>query len=377
MKQDENILNKNKKTYFITGGGTGGHIYPALAVANELNNNENIDVYYIGNPKNMEFNIVKNNNLNFLPVFINSMPRKINLKCFSFLFLLIISTFQALFYLLKFKPSAIFATGGYVSAPLLIAAILLKQKFIIHDCDAYPGIVSRKFSKFANSVSIAFEDAKNFLNNKNINVNGNPLRKTFFSFSKEEAIKTLGLNPELKTLLIMGGSQGAKSINSLSFNLYEKLLETYNLQIIHQTGLKNYDELIKQLKHSKPKLLENKNLIIKPYFEDMALPLKASDFVISRAGSLSLSEILFCSVPSILIPYPFAAANHQLKNARYLQSNNAAFYIEENEDLTQNILIALEKLITDKTLFQIMQNNAKQLSRSNSLNLIVEQLKNL
>ena len=270
----------NKKTYFITGGGTGGHIYPAVAIADELLTQEDTDkIYYIGNPKNMEYEIVKQKDYQFLPVSTSGMPRKLNLKFIQWGFEMFYAFLKCIKYIKQYKPDAIFGTGGYVSAPALFAATILKVPFVMHDCDAIPGLVTRKLAPFARSISVAFEIEKSFLNNKMCIVNGNPIRQTFFELSKEDALKKLKLENKL-TLCIMGGSQGAKTINDAAVEILKDLSKDFDIQIIFQTGKKNYDEIIKRLNEIYPEYKEDKNIIIAPYFDNTPTVLNASDIAI-------------------------------------------------------------------------------------------------
>ena len=266
-------------TYFVTGGGTGGHIYPALAVADELTN-QGAKVYYVGNKRNMEFELASKKGYKFLHVSISGMPRKLNPKFFFWGIKLIKSVLRSVRYIKKYKPDAIFATGGYVSAPMIFACMITKTPYMMHDCDAMPGLVSRRLSKRAKYVSLAFEKAKQYIPNKKAIVTGNPIRKSFRTMTRAEAIYTMGLDNKL-TLCIMGGSQGAKSINNTVIELLKEFSNELNLQIIFQTGKKNYNDVVEKLQQFYPGYEQDKNIIVKPYFDDMVMVLKASDIVIS------------------------------------------------------------------------------------------------
>ena len=210
----------SKKTYFITGGGTGGHIYPAIAVADELISNPENTVYYVGNPDNLEYGIAEQKGYNFLPVHVKGMPRKLSLHFIFWGIQLCFAILKSLYYLHKYKPDMIFGTGGYVSAPILIAAAITgKVPYMLHDCDMQPGIVTRKLAPKAKCVSLAFEGAKNFINCQYCFVNGNPLRPAFKSLTKSKAKENLGLKPDRPVLCVMGGSQGSKSIDKAFFEI--------------------------------------------------------------------------------------------------------------------------------------------------------------
>lgn len=363
-----------KRTYFISGGGTGGHIYPAVAIAKALLADGTNKVLFIGNKKNLEYKICKENGINFLPVNVNYMPRKIGL---NFIFWAIKTMFASLVccvYILKHKPSAIFATGGYVSAPILIAGSILKIPFMTHDCDAFPGLVSRFFSKYSSATSIAFEEAKKHLKSKNTYFFGNPIREEFFMADKENSRKILELK-DLPTLLIMGGSQGAKTLNIAAIELIEYFKNNENLQIILQTGAKNYDEVLKNVKE---KLAEiPKNIIIAPYFDDLSIPLSASDLVISRAGSLSISEICAIGLPSILVPYPYSAADHQRLNAKIMEEIGASIYIDDSHCSGENLIKSVNEILFDPIKLDPMRIKAKKQSKPDATKNIIEKLKEI
>lgn len=366
---------KKKYTYFITGGGTGGHIYPAIAVAQALKKDETTkDIYYIGNPNNMEYSIAKKNHFKFLPIKVSGMPRKLNISFLKWGIELELANWKALYYLWRFKPDAILGTGGYVSAPALFASNLTKTPYMIHDCDAQPGIVSRFVAPMAKTVSLAFEDSAQNLKAQNVHINGNPIREEFKTLTKEQARNNLNLENKT-TLCIMGGSQGAKSIDNATIGILKNLLEKYNIQIIFQTGAKHYDNTVSQLKEIYPEFEDNKNLLIKPYFDDMVTVLKSSDIAVSRAGSLSLSEICACSIAPILIPYPYAAADHQRKNAKSLLNKDACLYLEDEDTNSENLMQKIEELLSNPEKLHQIQENTGKLAKLDATEKIIEQLK--
>ncbi len=349
--------------YFITGGGTGGHIYPAIAVADFLKDSG--EIFYVGNPRNLEFDIVKQKGYKFLPVRVQGLPRKVDFDLIKWFFLLVISVIHGIYYILKYKPDVIFGTGGYVSAPVLIAAVVLKIPFVMHDCDAQPGLVTRKLSPYASAVSLAFECAQNYVNNENCFITGNPLREGFKTLSKATARKNLGLENKL-TLCIMGGSQGAKSINSASVGILKTLSQKYDMQIILQTGKKKFNMFEEHLAASYPEYNTDKNILVKPYFDDMVSVLKASDIAVSRAGSLSISELCASAIASVFVPYPHAAADHQRKNARFMAEKNAGIYIEDDKITSKILLNTIVELVENPQLLKTLQNNAFKLAKFNS-----------
>ena len=359
--------------FFITGGGTGGHIYPAIAVAESLKDDE---IYYIGNPKNLEFDIVAQKGYKFLGVNVHGMPRKIGFDLVKWMFQLGFAVLKSCYYIKKYKPDAIFGTGGYVSAPSLIAAGLLNVPYMMHDCDAQPGLVTRKLSGKAKCVSVAFECACKYIKNENCHINGNPIREKFKTLTKSDARKNMQLEDKL-TLCIMGGSQGARSINNAAVEVLKSLSKDFDLQIIFQTGKKNYDRVIEQLIMIYPEYEADKNLIIKPYFDDMVTVLKASDIAISRSGSLSISEICASGIAPIFVPYPYAAANHQRKNAKFMVDKNAGIYLEDDEINEKVLYETVSSLIYDKDRLRELQKNSLSLAKFDGTEKIVEQLREI
>ena len=374
----EHINNNDKKhTYFVTGGGTGGHIYPAVAVAFALQKEPDTEkVFYVGNPNNLEKKIAEDKVFDFLDVDISAMPRTVSFDFVKWSFQLLFATAKAAGYIFKYKPSLIFGTGGYVSAPMLFAGVLTGTPIVLHECDAIPGKVSKLLAPYAKFVSIAFESAKDQLKSNNIKFNGNPIREEFSSTDRYHARQVWKLKDRL-TIMVMGGSQGAKKLNSVIVQNLKKLFKKYDIQIIHQTGLKNYDETVKELKKVYPNYTENSQYIIRPYFKKMYLPMLASDIAVSRAGSLSISEICASGLASILIPYPYAAADHQRKNAKEMEELGAALYLDDSECTPEALMEKLEELINDTQKMIALQNNAKKLVRKDATNDIVQQIKEI
>lgn len=375
--------NNKKLTYFITGGGTGGHIYPAVAVAELLLHDEDTkDLYYIGNPNNLEYDIIMKKNIKFLGVNVHGMPRRFGFTFVKWAIQLWIAWLKCCFYIWKYKPDVVFGTGGYVSAPIILACNSFvrgsKKRFtpyMMHDCDAQPGLVTKGLAKHAKIISLAFECARNHIHNNNCVINGNPIRTEFKTLTKENARKRLGLSDKL-TVCVMGGSQGAMSINNATVSILKKL-SSQDIQVIFQTGKKNFERVIEQLIKIYPNYENDKNIIIKPYFDDMVTVLKASDIAISRSGSLSISEIEAAGIAPILIPYPHAAADHQRKNAKFLLEQNAALYIEDREVSENTLAEKLFSLINNQEMLSQIQKNTLSLAKYNAAEMIVTQLKSI
>ncbi|MCM1338605.1 MAG: undecaprenyldiphospho-muramoylpentapeptide beta-N-acetylglucosaminyltransferase [Muribaculaceae bacterium] len=369
---------KTKLSYFVTGGGTGGHIYPAIAVADELLTRETTGkIFYVGNPNNMEADIVSGKSYEFLPVVSSGMPRKLGFPLVKWMWQMFAATLKCCGYIDKYKPDVIFGTGGYVSAPVLIAGRLKRVPYVLHDCDVMPGLVTRKFAKSAKSVSVAFPGAKKKLgfdeSSQKVLVNGNPIRSEFKTLTKTQARELLGLGDKL-TLCIMGGSQGAKTINSAAVEILKILSTELNLQVIFQTGKKKFEEVESRLREVYPEYETDKNLIVRPYFDNMTEVLKASDIAVSRAGSLSISEICACKIAAFYVPYPYAAANHQYKNAKFMVDNEAALLISDDELTPQVLLAGLKDLLTNPEKLENLQQKAYRFAKPDAVYSIVEQI---
>ncbi|MBE7710655.1 MAG: undecaprenyldiphospho-muramoylpentapeptide beta-N-acetylglucosaminyltransferase [Cyanobacteria bacterium SIG31] len=363
-----------KKVYFVTGGGTGGHIYPAMAVADALS--EENKVYYVGNKRNMEHSLALQKGYKFLHVGVSGMPRKLNPKFFYWGIKLVRAILYSVAYIKKYKPTAVFATGGYVSAPMIFACIITKTPYMMHDCDAMPGLVTRRLCKRARFVSLAFERAKRYIPSKHVLVTGNPIRKEFHNLTKEQAKANMGLKDKI-TLTVMGGSQGAKAINNTAVEVLKEFVQEHKIQVVFQTGKRNYDEIIEKLKLFYPNWEKEGGLVVKPYFDDMVSVLKSSDIVVSRAGSLSLSEICASGIAPILVPYPYAAANHQRINAKCVQQMGACVYVEEKDFEPNKLREIILGFLNNPIRIDYLKQNTSYLAKFDATEKIVEALKSI
>jgi len=360
----------------ITGGGTGGHIYPAIAVAQNLKQDNDIEkIFYIGCEKNMEKEAAEKENIEFYSIKVSGMPRKNILKLTIWLFELFFAVVESVTHLSKLKPDAVFGTGGYVSGAVLIAAKILNIPFVMHDSDAHPGIVSRFMARWAYAVTVSFEQAKTYISAKNIVLSGNPIRSDFMQIKKEEAIKKLGIDADKKTILVMGGSQGAQTINNALINAVFSLVNDFGFQVIHQTGKKNYATHIEELIKKHPELEKNKNYIVQPFFNNMELPMNAADVAVARAGSLSISELNLCGLPSILVPYPYAAADHQRFNALAMQNAGASVFLADAECTSDRLIELICDILHNADKLENMRQANIKLAKPQATANIVKLIK--
>ncbi len=360
--------------FLITGGGTGGHIYPALAIASEIKQTyKDSKILYIGTKNGLEFELVPKAGFEFKTIRVKGLPRKLNKDSLIAL--------RELFYGLKeskkiikdFKPDIVIGTGGYVSGPIAYIASKNKIPTIIHEQNAFPGITNKILSRYVDKVLVTFDESKKYFKypEKVVNV-GNPIRKEILEVNKDEAYKKLGIKRDIPFILSFGGSGGQKKLNDCIFDIIKDYNQNDNFQLLHVTGTKFYDSFISKLKEENIKL--NSNLKILPYFYDMPEALNIASIVIASSGAITLAEISAVGVPSILIPKAYTAENHQEYNARAFEKQGASIVILE-KDLNGDYLKSnLESLLNNKDKLREMSKNSKCLGKIDSTKLIIDEI---
>ncbi len=370
----------------VTGGGTGGHIYPALAVAemvqgmtpaNDANGNT---VTYVGKIDGLESELVPQNGVAFEGIRFYGMPRgKSPLLPFQLLawgWKLREARAHARTILQRLQPDVVFGTGGYVSAPVLMAAHSLNIPYVVHEPDAKPGLVNQLMSRNAAIITTSFSEGAESLGHRpeqQVLVTGNPIRGRIGALSKAEALRQLGIDwpSEQPVLLVTGGSQGARRINQAIVEALPTLLNDFGFAVAHLTGKKRYDETVAALKQSHPAIQNHPHYWLRPYSGEMAALLAIADLAVCRAGSLSLSEMAVCGVPTLLIPYPFAAADHQHKNAQACVRVGASLMLEDDECTGDNLLATLRPLMHEPQRLARMRDAARQQGHPNATEDIV------
>lgn len=352
----------------LVGGGTAGHINPALALANYIKKEcPDAEIFYVGTPFGMEAKLVPQAGFLFVPIRVRGFQRKLTLqnvfRNLQALYYLTASQLSARVILKKYKPDVVVGTGGYVSGPLVRLAAKQGIKTAIHEQNAFPGVTTRLLSRYVDVVMAANEQAKNRLPQaKNIVVVGNPVRSEIVMATKSEARKRLGLDDAF-TILSYGGSLGALTINTICSELMA--FECNNkLKINHIHGCGRYGtELVPRLLSEKaPDFKENKRLHILEYINDMAGAMAAADLVICRAGAITLSELAAAAKPAILIPSPNVAENHQYHNAMALAEAGAAIVMEDKNVSGGWLIEAVQKLYQDKEALSRMSHAAGELA---------------
>jgi UDP-N-acetylglucosamine--N-acetylmuramyl-(pentapeptide) pyrophosphoryl-undecaprenol N-acetylglucosamine transferase len=347
-------------------GGTGGHIYPALAVADELKRlDADTDIMFIAGSKGMERSIIERAGYTMETLPVIGLPRTASLRLIPFVWLLGISVVKARSGIVRFKPSVVMATGGYVSAPPVIAAHILGVPVVMQEQNSYPGIVTRRFAKFADTVFLGFDEAKGYINGKaEMLTTGNPVRNVIGDVDRSSAAKSFSLDPSLRTILVFGGSQGARAINKVVADTLISF-KVNGIQVIWQTGKLDYE------KYSR---LDCKQVRVLAYIDNMSQAYGASDLAITRAGAMTIAELSACGLPAVFIPLPTAAANHQEHNARSLVSRGAASMIIQKELTAGRLWENVAGILNNTETLGNMCKTMKTVSRTNAAEVIARRL---
>lgn len=343
MKQSINIL--------LSGGGTGGHIYPAVAIANELKQRyPDAKFLFVGAKDRMEMEKVPQSGYDIKGLWITGIQRKLTVKNLLFPFKLISSLWNANKIINKFKPHVVIGTGGFASGPTLYVAALKKIPTLIQEQNSYPGITNKLLSKKVDKICVAYDGLQRFFPNNKIIKTGNPVRQDLIEIDtkRQESLDFFELDPNKKTLLVLGGSLGARKINQLLENNIDWIVKQ-NVQVIWQTG---------KLYISEYKKYSSKNGVqTHAFLNKMDLAYAAADFIISRAGAGSISELCLVGKPVIFIPSPNVTEDHQTKNALAVVEKEAALLVRESElDLFQS---TFEGLLRDTEKQKLFSKNIK------------------
>jgi len=356
-------MNDAKTSYRIlfAGGGTGGHLFPAVAVAQQIKEMKpEAEILFVGTKSKIEGRFIPKLGYNFKSIWISGIKRKFSLENILFPLKLFVSSVQSIIINMLFKPCVAIGSGGYVSGPAVWSASLMGSKIILLEQNSFPGLTTRLLEKYADEIHLSFEDSKKYLKRKNILfTTGNPVRKNLGSVEKNEALAKFGFSGSKKTLLVLGGSLGAYSINNAMANIIEKLNEG-GIQVIWQTGKIYFDQY---------KQLNSVNIKVFDFMEDMNLAYSASDLVLARAGATTIAELLVLGKPSILVPSPNVVENHQYHNARSLSDKSAAVMLED-KSLVETLYESIMNTISDDVRLQNLKNNALSLAKPDAAKII-------
>lgn len=345
----------------MTGGGTGGHVIPMLSIADALKGRP---LLYIGSRHGFERDLAKARGIPYQSIMTRGLMGRGILGKVKTLFLIGLGFFQSIKILAVKKPRLVIGTGGYVSSPVFLAASALGIPTLLLEQNLLPGRTVRFLAKKVTKVLVSFEESKSYLPGASTVVTGNPVSCSIGKIGKEEACRRLGLAADKPVVLAMGASQGAKAINEALIKALPGLKKK-PWQILHLTGEKHFGEVSEKSR----KILEGGGLIYKafPFADQMQNFYGAADLIVSRAGATTLAEVTLAGKPSIMVPYPYAADNHQELNARWLEKNGGCKVILEKDFSAERFLSELETLMSDPKSLKSMGENAARVSRPDAL----------
>lgn len=356
--------------FIITGGGTGGHLFPALAIAEGLKKNfTECEILFIGSRKGIENKVVPEKGFRLLTLPVLGWRRNKILTWFSFGFNLMIALYKSYHIIKDFKPDLVIGTGGYASFPAVFVAAKMKLPTLVQEQNSYPGLVTRITSRFAKRVILAYrESLKYFKNPEKIKILGNPIRNQIGKAKEMESKQKFQLSQEKKVVFILGGSQGSGSLNQAVLQDLEILKQNNSLQLLWQTGEKDFSDIEQKVKESRI------SARVFPFITDMAEAYAASDLVVSRSGALTLAEITVCGKPALLVPYPFATANHQFFNAQVLKEKGCAELILEKELVPGKLGNTINQILSDKNRLKQMEKQSQLSAQPEALEKILEEI---
>lgn len=352
--------------FILSGGGTGGHIYPAIAIANELKAKfPDAEFLFVGAQDKMEMQKVPQAGYEIKGLWIAGLQRKLTLQNLMFPLKLATSLLESRRIIKQFKPNVVIGTGGFASGPLLQAAGGAGIPTVIQEQNSFPGITNKILSKKANAICVAYQNLERFFPKEKIVLTGNPVRQDLIDIEskRDEAIAFYGLNPNKKTLLVLGGSLGARRVNQLIEKELESIL-SQDVQVIWQCGKLYFEEYKKH---------NQQNVRVVDFIERMDFVYAAADVIISRAGASSVSELCIVGKPVIFIPSPNVAEDHQTKNAQAIVDANGAILLKESE-LDSQFSIVFEALLKDEEKQKQLSANIKKLAMPNATKVIVDQI---
>lgn len=362
---------KRPMRVIISGGGTGGHIFPAISIANAIKEQQpDAKILFVGAKGRMEMQRVPDAGYKIIGLPISGFDRKNPLKNILVLFKLLISQIKSLYILLRFRPDVAVGVGGYASGPLLKTAGMIGVPTLIQEQNSYAGVTNKLLAKGAKKICVAYENMERFFPANKIQITGNPVRQDLVNTpaTHEEAQETFYHTPDRKTILVLGGSLGARTINQcIMANL--KAIKESNVQFIWQTGRYYLDDALRELQEAG----DIPHLYVTDFIKNMPHAYAAADLVISRAGAGSISEFCLLHKPVILVPSPNVAEDHQTQNALALVNKNAALYVKDAEAEEVLYTTAIET-VRDEVLLKKLSENIAKLALPDSANIIAKEV---
>ncbi len=349
----------------ITGGGTGGHLFPAIAAAQALTAHmPGSCVLFVGTKRTLDAKTLERYGFAHCSITSYGIKGKNIIHLVKALAVLPLSLCQAFVHILRFKPDVVLGVGGYVTGPVLVAAKLLGVATVIHEQNSVPGMANRKLAKLVDKICISLPDSAHVFPRQKTTYTGNPARQELLALAEQK--KEPGA--EKITLLVLGGSQGARAINNLIVEVFcGAAKETLpGIRLVHQTGQADFERI-----QSKYKDAGREDVVVAPFFEDMAAVYRQADFLLSRAGATTLTELAVLGKPVILVPYPYAADDHQKKNGEYYVQGGGAILYEEKELDASLLAETIATLAANAKQRQIMAAQMRSLAMPDAAMRIV------
>ncbi|MEH7353019.1 undecaprenyldiphospho-muramoylpentapeptide beta-N-acetylglucosaminyltransferase [Neobacillus drentensis] len=357
----------------VSGGGTGGHIYPALALIREIQKeNKDAEFLYIGTKNGLESKIVPREKIAFKSIHITGFKRKLSFENVKTVFRFLKGVKDSKRLLKEFKPDIVIGTGGYVCGPVVYAAHKLRIPTIIHEQNSVPGLTNKFLSRYVNKIAICFEEAKNYFPSEKVVFTGNPRASEVIGKDGIKGRLSAGLSTTKPAVLIFGGSRGARPINEAVVKAFAELAEK-PYQILYITGDVHYEDVKKEVEL----IGSPTNVVIKPFIHNMPEVLAGIDLVVSRAGATSLAEITSLGIPSILVPSPYVTNNHQEKNARSLCDYGAAELLLEKDLNNKSLVYHIDRILLNKENLHDMKIKAKKMGVPDSASRLYSVMKQL
>lgn len=362
----------------FAGGGTAGHINPAVAMANYIKEKEpESEFLFIGTENGMEKTLVPKMGFEIKFIKIHGFKRSLSLQNLKTAAELFDGIIRATKLIKEFKPDAVVGTGGYVSGPVLFAAAVMKIPTLIHESNAFPGVTVRMLARFVDVVALGMKEAAEFLPSRaHIEVTGNPIRPSILATDKKTARERLMLD-DRRVVLIFGGSLGAEKINSTAVDWISGIAEERKYQILMSTGKNNqYEGVLRRFSENGIDLKKYPEIRVSEYIYEMELALNAADLIIARSGS-SVSEMTALGKAAILVPSPYVAGNHQEHNARAVERSGGAVVIGQEELSPEGLSLAADRILRDNGVLEQMSRGARSIGITDATSKIYEILKNL
>ena len=352
-------IDSDLPSILFAAGGTGGHLFPAIAIAEETRKiHPDARIAFVGTRNKIEARVVPGKGFAFYTIWISGFHRRLTVDNLLFPVKIVVSVVQSFFLIRKLRPNVVVGTGGYVCGPILSVASLMKIPTVVHESNSYPGVTTRMVASKVSRVFLTFEATKKWLpklDSRKVELVGNPTRDSLGKVSRNNGAEYFGLKPNGKTLLVFGGSLGAASINSTMEKIMGELIQL-SVQVIWQVGEKDFERYGSK---------RDENMWVGKFIDKMEYAYAAADVVLCRSGATTLAELTRLGKPAVLVPYPHAAANHQELNARTMVEAGAAVMIKDS-DLDEKALSTLREILLNEAARNEMSKKSLQLGKPNA-----------